>query len=151
MRMQGRLGLGLAAAVCLAVSAAGPVPGDEAGDRKLLQGAWEGYIAEPRTERPGPVRFSEINIGPERIRGVQRDGKDMGEGTYRLGTAGGVRTIDSVGTSGEPRGHTFLGIYELKGDTLRWCVANPGKPRPTEFATQIGSGQFLMILTRKKP
>lgn len=133
----------------LGLAASQPAPGDEAEDRKALEGVWVGFVAEPRSERPGPIRFSEIRIGPEKITGKGQDGKDMGEGTYRLGHAGGLRTLDTVGTAGEPRGQSFLGIYEVKGDTLRWCSANPGKPRPTEFTTRVGT-QWMMILTRKK-
>jgi uncharacterized protein (TIGR03067 family) len=132
------------------IALATPLRADDPADRRALSGNWEGFIAEPRGERPGPVRFSEIRITPERIRGTQGDGRDMGEGTYQLGVAGTVRTLDSTGLSGEPRGKTFLGIYEIRGDTLRWCVANPGKPRPTEFASRPSSGQFLMVLTRKR-
>lgn len=134
------------AAVLLPISSRG----DDAADRKALEGSWQGYIADPRGDRPGPVRFSEIAITTERIRGRQMDGKDMGEGTYRLGSNGRVHTIDSFGLAGEPRNKTFLGIYEIQGDTLRWCVANPGRPRPEEFASRPGGGQFLMILKRQR-
>lgn len=145
MRLRGWL-----AVPALLIALAAPLRADDPADRRALSGSWAGFIADPRGERPGPVRFSEIRITPERIRGTQGDGRDMGEGTYQLGTAGSVRTLDSTGLAGEPRGKTFLGIYEIRGDTLRWCVANPGKPRPSEFASRPSSGQFLMVLTRKR-
>lgn len=136
--------LGLAALVLPAGS-----HGDDASDRQKLVGTWQGYLAEPRGDRPGPVRFSEVVISAERIRARRLDGSDMGEGTYQLGANGRARTLDANGLSGEPRGKTFLGIYEIQGDTLRWCMANPGKPRPEEFMSRPGGGQFLMVLRRK--
>jgi len=47
-------------------------------------------------------------------------------------------TIDPSKTPKEatdtlPDGSTIKSIYELDGDTLKSCVAPPGKDRPTEF------------------
>ena len=44
---------------------------------------------------------------------------------------------------------TLLGIYEIKGDTLKVCcfASNTGK-RPTEFATKAGVNTGLIVLTR---
>ena len=55
-------------------------------------------------------------------------------------------TTDSL-----PDGKEILGIYELEGDTLRSCVAGVGKDRPTEFASQPGSGHTLRVFKRVKP
>ena len=38
------------------------------------------------------------------------------------------------------------GIFELTDDQLRYCVAAPGKPRPTEFSAPKGSGHTLVTL-----
>jgi uncharacterized protein (TIGR03067 family) len=43
---------------------------------------------------------------------------------------------------------TYLGIYTLGGDTLKWCVSTPGNARPTEFATK--GSQFMLVLKRQK-
>jgi uncharacterized protein (TIGR03067 family) len=50
-----------------------------------------------------------------------------------------------------PDGRTIKGIYELDGDTLRSCVAGPGKDRPKEFTAKEGSGQTLRVFKRVKP
>jgi uncharacterized protein (TIGR03067 family) len=122
--------------------------GDDASDRRWLSGRWTGHVADPRGERPGPIRFQEVVITTERISAKGVNGGDMGSGSYRLGTEGRLRTLDTQGLAGEPRGKTYLGIVESQGDTLRWCVANPGRPRPTEFASRPSAGQFLMVLRR---
>jgi hypothetical protein len=40
------------------------------------------------------------------------------------------------------------GIYLLQGDVLRYCIAAPGRPRPTEFTTTKGDGYTLVVLKR---
>ena len=42
-------------------------------------------------------------------------------------------------------------IYELRGDVLTYCVAAPGRARPTAFATTPGDGCTLVVLKRAIP
>lgn len=51
--------------------------------------------------------------------------------------------IDYVNLSGANKGKSQAGIFELKGPTLRICMAEPGKPRPAEFASNPGDGRSL--------
>jgi len=39
-------------------------------------------------------------------------------------------------------------MYALEGDTLKYCVAPPGRPRPEGFATAKGDGNTLVVLKR---
>jgi hypothetical protein len=51
--------------------------------------------------------------------------------------------------TGEHKGMTSLGIYELDGSTLRVCLGEPGDPRPTKFH---GGGTYtLEVFKREKP
>ena len=75
--------------------------------------------------------------------------KDMGSGTCKLDPSKPKKEIDATGiVLPGKRERTFAGIYELDGDTLKWCVDNRQKERPSEFRT--GSGNFLLILKSKK-
>jgi uncharacterized protein (TIGR03067 family) len=60
------------------------------------------------------------------------------------------KTIDYVMTEGPTKGKTHLGIYELDGDTAKFCFAAPGKDRPTEFTSKAGSQQTLSVWKRDK-
>ena len=40
------------------------------------------------------------------------------------------------------------GIYELKGESLRYCIAHPGEERPTAFEVKKGSQHTLVRLKR---
>lgn len=60
------------------------------------------------------------------------------------------KTIDYMMTEGLTKGKTQLGIYELDGDTVKFCFAKPGQDRPTEFVTKEGSGRTLSVWKREK-
>jgi uncharacterized protein (TIGR03067 family) len=58
--------------------------------------------------------------------------------------------IDYTMTEGPTKGKTHLGIYELDGDTVKFCFAAPGKDRPTEFTAKEGSDRTLSVWKRDK-
>lgn len=122
-------------------------------DRKTLEGVWRGYVVEGKGENPnrGPVHLEVVITGDKMTStDLQSAGKSFGEGTFKLDASAKVKTLDPIGTGGPEKGKAYLGIYSLEGDTLKWCTANPGKPRPQEFSSKPGAGQFLMILKRQK-
>jgi uncharacterized protein (TIGR03067 family) len=60
------------------------------------------------------------------------------------------KTIDYAMTDGTTKGETQLGIYELDGDTAKFCFAAPGKPRPADFTAKEGSEQTVSVWKRAK-
>ena len=60
------------------------------------------------------------------------------------------KAIDYAMTEGPTKGKTHLGIYELDGDTVKFCFAAPGKDRPTEFTAKEGSQWTLSVWKRDK-
>jgi uncharacterized protein (TIGR03067 family) len=80
--------------------------------------------------------------------GTNRAPEGLGSGTFTLG-GGGPGTLDAVQTAGQQSGRTYLGVYELSGETLRWCVTNRNRQRPRTMET--GRGNYLMILRRQQP
>ena len=68
--------------------------------------------------------------------------------TYTL-TAARPALIDLTTVSQDSPTRLYTkGIYLLQGDVLRYCIAAPGRPRPTEFATTKGDGYTLVVLKR---
>lgn len=93
----------------------------------------------------GAVR---VNAG-EKYTLTPKDGKAI-SGAFKVDPSKKPKTMDMLPSEGRYKGKTLLGIYELDGDTLKICFAEPGKDRPTEF-TSKGSGVVLAIHKREKP
>jgi uncharacterized protein (TIGR03067 family) len=82
---------------------------------------------------------------------VSRFDKVLGKGTFTLDATKNPKTIDVVAVL--PNGMKaplVLGIYEFDGDRWKFCVATPGKERPTEFVSKEGSGVTLTVWEREK-
>lgn len=122
---------------------------DDVAWRKQLLGTWEGAVVSDEATSARRATIRELTITMDKISATDGDGRSLGEGSYKIAEEGGLLTIDATGVSGPAMGQTMLGIWKLEGGTLRWCSANHGKPRPTQFQTR-SSGPYLVILTRKK-
>jgi len=72
--------------------------------------------------------------------------QSFGAGTFTMTGDGRMGNMDAVYTEGSQAGQTCLGIYQMEGDVLRWCVSNRNGQRPADFAT--GQGNWLMVLQR---
>lgn len=71
---------------------------------------------------------------------------DLGENTLEITLDKSPNHLDGDKKIDNPkRKEIWLGIKQLDGDTLRWCVDK--KTRPTEFEAKQGA--FLLILKRK--
>jgi uncharacterized protein (TIGR03067 family) len=65
-------------------------------------------------------------------------------GTFTLDATRNPKEMDSTSSEGQ----VSLGIYELEPDTYRVCFAPAGKPRPTRFGSEVGSGQIFQVWKR---
>lgn len=155
MRLSGFLMLLLA--VHLPAQAQAPAPKPPDPDLARLQGTWSTVslisngkmaIAENAPPQPGPVT-SLAYEGEHWL--VLMDGRTVATGITRLDSSRTPKEIDILDASGTVNDKTQLGIYELDGDTYKYCLAPPGKPRPAAFASPTGSGISLGVSRRKKP
>src|SRR5262245_33531039 len=67
-------------------------------------------------------------------------------GTFKLDATKIPKEIDTTSTEKE----VSLGIYELEPDSYKVCFAPAGKPRPTNFSSEPGSGDILQVWERQK-
>jgi uncharacterized protein (TIGR03067 family) len=82
---------------------------------------------------------------------VKKGNQLLFDGTFKIDPTKKPKTEDATQTSeGENKGKTTLSIYEIEGDTLKICSAEPEKDRPTEFSSMPGSGHFLRVFKREK-
>jgi uncharacterized protein (TIGR03067 family) len=133
--------LGLAAVLALA-GAARP---DDAGKADLdrLQGGWvmesarrDGKDVEPNMTRVVKGDAYEVRQGD----------KVVAKGTIKLDASKSPKEIDVTRADGQ----RMKGIYEIKEDVQRVCLAPPGKDRPTQFKAEAGGGLTLTVWKRKK-
>jgi uncharacterized protein (TIGR03067 family) len=139
-----KLTLGLAA--CILLAGADTKPKDKkAGDP--LTGAWKvvSLVADgqERDQAKGTVfTYKDGKVTRKGPRGEQTS-------TYKIDDSKKPATIDMTAQGGMRDGMTSKGIFEVKGDELKICVAfMPDAERPKEFASEAGSGNILIVLKR---
>jgi uncharacterized protein (TIGR03067 family) len=116
---------------------------------KKIQGTWK-FISQEMDgkERPAEdVAKLKITFSGDKWT-VRDDGKVVQGGTHKFDPSKKPGQVDAKVTEGEGKGETMLGIYELKGDTIRVCFDPQGKERPTTFKTK--AGQFAAVVQREK-
>lgn len=118
------------------------------GDLDKLQGTWIIVTLEMNgAEMPaGAHGGSKIVVKGDKFTTISMGAEYSG--TITLDSAKRPRAFDLKFTTGPEKGNTSLGIYELDGDSWKICLTVTGKTRPTEFATQPGSGHALETLRR---
>jgi len=124
---------------------------DAADERKLLQGTWLPTAAELNEKAFDEATLKTMKLVVEGDKYTVTVGKSIDKGTTKIDPAAKPKTMDILGADGPNKGKTFLAIYELKGDTLRFCYYLTGKVRPTEFKTKKGEKLFLATYKRAKP
>ena len=139
-----RIVLSLLAVCCLV--AAEPAPDAIKKEMALFDGEWSMVSGE----RDG------LALPDEVVKGAKRVAKD-GETTVTIGGSTFLKakytvdptkkpkTIDYTLTDGANKGKTQLGIYEIDGDSLKFCFAGPGAERPTDFTAKADSGRTLSV------
>jgi uncharacterized protein (TIGR03067 family) len=115
-------------------------------DLDRLQGTWNVTSLEMDGHAmPTPGGASIV------IAGSQFQSLGMGatyEGTVELNPRKKPKHFDLLFTAGPEQGNRAPGIYELRGDDWKLCLAVTGKTRPSEFATAPGRGYALETLRR---
>jgi uncharacterized protein (TIGR03067 family) len=71
-------------------------------------------------------------------------------GVLKVDPSGKPKTLAMTPAGASAKGQTVLGAYELKGDQLRWCVAQRGGPLPAEMTSEPGSKRNLFTYRRVK-
>jgi hypothetical protein len=106
---------GMAVAVVLAVALSDGWAGDGAqDDRQRLVGVWKGNW--------GPLEIT-LAITPTEIAAVEQGKGDLGAGSWVIDPDRNF--LDATRTRGPDARGTHLGIYQLEGDELKWCVNRP--------------------------
>ncbi len=127
------------------------------GDLDKLQGTWltVSLVNDGRTivdEKAPPKEGPATKLAYEGNKWLIKVGdRVVATGTFKIDTTKKPKEIDLMDESDVINANTKLGIYELSGNTYKFCLAPAGKPRPTEFTSKEGSGHSLGVLKPEKP
>ena len=69
---------------------------------------------------------------------------------FSLDASKHLKTIDYDVTDGPTKGKKHLGIYEMNGDTVKFCFGAPGAERPTDFTSKPGERRTFSVWKRDK-
>ena len=138
-----RTAVALLFAVTLSIAAPVPKALKKPTDAELLEGWWE-YVT--MDDGRGPTEHKDKDL--------IRNGLLYHSGTLRNEEPGQPIRLDPTQTPKHldvevPLDRVLLGIYQINGDTLTYCFAQPGQPRPTEFKGSGGT-MYCCVLKRAK-
>lgn len=141
----------------LAIGVSGPLLATKANadaktEKESLRGTWLATSLGAKGEVKGTnVRL--IFAGDELC--LKKGDETLFRGKFKIDATKQPNAID-VEIAENPRnkelvGKTARGIFELKGDALKWCLNNPGDPtRPKHFAQGSGAPRIVAALKREK-
>jgi uncharacterized protein (TIGR03067 family) len=114
-------------------------------DRMQLEGTWAAVSAETEGVK-GTEEFIKnftLVFKEDMVTGRHK-------AKYEIDPTKKPKTIDVTPSEGPEKDKTIEGIYELKENELKVCIAMPGKERPTAFESKPGSGTVLLVLKKEK-
>jgi uncharacterized protein (TIGR03067 family) len=110
-------------------------------EMRRLEGSWVA-VSEEDNGRSRPCR-TRVVLGGGRSVAVSEAGAGAFRCTWEaLDATVRPKQVDLV----TPGGQVFRAIYELEGDTLRYCGSYAG--RPSSFSTRAGDGRYMATLKR---
>lgn len=124
-----------------------------AADHKKLQGTWHAREeSHGDAERNDDAKHYQLIFDGDKF-SIKKDDQTIVEGTFRIDPAKSPPQIDMKVLREDENHHTgetSLGIYQINGDTLKWCSGEPGQTdRPTGFDTK-GTDFMMVVLEREK-
>ena len=135
--MRGLLALGLGVLLATGVATGGDAKTDSA----KLQGKWTGEFKDTTFE----LTFAKATFTLTIV------GKETYKGTFKIDPKKKPKELDLTFTEGnELKGKTSNGIYEVTGDTLKWCANEPGKMDRAKDFKEMGPNYLNITLKRVK-
>lgn len=147
------------AVVALTLVAAAFAADDKSADGKVpaeLQGTWRAVASEMDGEKQpeDDVRQHTLVFSGDTLV-VNKDGQMVMKGKVKVDAAQKPAHLDfkleENPANPDDVGKSLTGIYEVKGDDMKWCFVLPDHTdRPKDFKSESGSGQIYATLKREK-
>jgi uncharacterized protein (TIGR03067 family) len=141
--------VGARALLAAVLATAGFACGVGAQPTASLDGAWTAVAAERDGKPAEELKGHRLMFARDTFV-IERGGKVLYKGTFKVEAAKRPAQIDFHNTDGEAKGKTWLGIYLLDGDMLRIAdnAPDPSRPRPAQLNTRPGSGHVMLTFKR---
>jgi uncharacterized protein (TIGR03067 family) len=127
------------------------IAADAREELEALRGIWKPVAIERDGARLTPDMIVDNVLTIEGDRFTYTTAGEVHRGTFQVDPSRTPRAIDRTELDGRFKGQTLRGIYELDGGRWRACFADPGRGRPTRFATEPDRGLSLFLLERFRP
>ncbi len=114
------------------------------GEWSMVSGVADGFKMDQERVKSGR------RVAKDGVTSISFGGQPYFKARYTIDPTKKPKTIDYVMIEGPTKGKKHLGIYELDGDTVKFCFAAPGADRPTEFSSKEGSEQTFSVWKRDK-
>ena len=145
--------LALVGVVGAVIAADAPADKKAPDDAAAIQGTWQAQSRRVGDRPPaGDADQHRLVFEKDGFR-LMRGDDAVARGTFTIDASKTPRAIDMKLTEGEDEvaGKTARGIYEIKGDELKWCSAQPGlEDRPKGFDVS-GTDHMLVTARRAAP
>jgi uncharacterized protein (TIGR03067 family) len=115
-----------------------------------FEGTWKIESMVMNGEKVSADQFKGVKLILKGNKFTMKMGDMDSDGTYKVNLDKKPKHIDVTFTNGLNKGQTLKGIYELKGDTYKVCIAMEGKARPKELASKKDSGTVFEVFKRVK-
>lgn len=140
----------VAFAVCVLIAA--DKPSDAAKkDLDTMQGEWS-MVSGMRDGQDIPEDF--VKTGKRVCKGdettVSFNDQVFMKAKITLDPGKKPKTADYKILEGNNKDKVVPGIYEIDGDTIKFCFSAPDKDRPTDFSAKEGSGRTVSVWKRVK-
>src|SRR5262245_10325123 len=125
---------------------------DVKSDLEAIQGTWELSSFERDGKDVKLEDVTKVTFTDDKFV-IKRGDAIVAAGTFKLDPSKKPKACETTYTEGPDKGKTFKGIYQIEGDTEKFCRAGlPSDERPTEFKTKPNSGQVMSVYKRvQKP
>src|SRR5262245_18029434 len=117
---------------------------------KNFEGTWK--VVECQTDNADAATFDKewIAQGSFAFQGdrvtLRLGEKKVGEGTFKLDLSKKPKVIEVIPNDSGERLH---GIFEIEGGTLKLCLSEGRRKRPTEFKVTAEQGNALFVLKKQ--
>jgi uncharacterized protein (TIGR03067 family) len=120
-------------------------------DLSKIQGQWFVVSLEHGGHPTDPADFQGQSSIYEKNRWTWKVGdRVVRRGIITLDSTRSPKAINTWDSDGPHEDETVPGIYQIEGDTLKLCFAQPGDKRPAKFTTKEGTGTVFVVYKRKK-